>query len=99
MEGCFYSKFECLFIYESNKIEFVGVLFQISKVLEMSLSANQERAEMEKKRLVWKVEGSSEESKVVRGGPVDPEELLVELAPMEIRTFLVNFDYLHIFGS
>ncbi|KAH7518968.1 hypothetical protein FEM48_Zijuj09G0227800 [Ziziphus jujuba var. spinosa] len=72
---------------------------KISKVLEMSLSANQERAEMEKKRLVWKVEGSSEESKVVRGGPVDPEELLVELAPMEIRTFLVNFDYLHIFGS
>lgn len=80
-----------LLIEESNKIEFIGILFQISKVVEMSLSANQERAEMEKRRLVWKVEGSSEESKVVRGGPVDPEKLLVELAPMEIRTFLVNF--------
>lgn len=56
----------------------------------MSLSANQERAEMEKKRLVWKVEGSSEEPKVVRGGPVDPTKLVVELAPMEIRTFIIN---------
>ncbi|KAL5862667.1 hypothetical protein ACOSQ3_000181 [Xanthoceras sorbifolium] len=65
---------------------------QINKVTEMSLSANQERAEMEKKRLVWKVEGSSgEESKVVRGGPVDPTTLVVELAPMEIRTFVINF--------
>lgn len=59
----------------------------------MSLSANQERAEMKKKRLVWKVEGSSgEEPKVMRGGPVDPATLVVELAPMEIRTFLINFD-------
>lgn len=60
----------------------------------MSLSANQIRAEMEKKRLVWKVEGSTEESKVVRGGPVDPEKLVVELAPMEIRTFFIDFDSL-----
>lgn len=58
----------------------------------MSLSANQERAEMERKRLVWKVQGSVEEPKVVRGGPVDPAKLVVELAPMEIRTFLVDFD-------
>lgn len=63
------------------------------------MSANQERGEMEKKRLVWKVEGSSEESKVVRGGPVDPEKLVVELAPMEIRTFLIDFDYINMFGS
>ena len=57
----------------------------------MSLSANQEKAEMEKKRLVWKVEGSSnEETKVLRGGPVDPVQLVVELAPMEIRTFFVD---------
>ena len=48
---------------------------------------------MERKRLVWKVEGSSEEeeSKVVRGGPVDPEKLVVNLAPMEIRTFIIEF--------
>ncbi|CAK8542739.1 unnamed protein product [Lathyrus sativus] len=68
---------------------------KISKVTEMSLSANQERGEMEKRKLVWNVEGSfSEESKVVRGGPVDPTKLVVELAPMEIRTFFVDFDLL-----
>lgn len=65
----------------------------------MSLSANQERAEMEKKRLVWEVEGPAKEFKVVRGGPVDPVKLVVELAPMEIRTFLIDFDYLQMFGS
>ncbi|XP_065872513.1 probable alpha-mannosidase At5g13980 isoform X2 [Euphorbia lathyris] len=67
---------------------------KIMKVTETSLSANQERAEMEKKRLVWRVEGSTEEKEevsVVRGGPVDPVALVVELAPMEIRTFLVEF--------
>lgn len=67
--------------------------YQISKITETSLSANQERVEMEKKRLVWKVEGSSEEEpKVVRGGPIDPTTLVVELAPMEIRTFHITFD-------
>ncbi|XP_075643637.1 putative alpha-mannosidase At5g13980 [Castanea sativa] len=66
---------------------------KISKVTETNLSANQERTEMEKKRLVWKVEGSSrEENKVVRGGPVDPAKLVVELAPMEIRTFVIDFN-------
>ncbi|KAM1788524.1 hypothetical protein ACFX11_038807 [Malus domestica] len=65
---------------------------KIRKVTEMSLSANQERAEMEKKRLVWKAEGSSEgEAKVLRGGPVDPTKLVVELAPMEIRTLIIDF--------
>lgn len=67
---------------------------KIAKVAEVNLSANQERAEMEKKRLVWKVEGYSAETlKVVRGGPVDPEKLVVELAPMEIRTFLIDFHH------
>ncbi|XP_021298038.1 probable alpha-mannosidase At5g13980 [Herrania umbratica] len=66
---------------------------KIAKVTEVSLSANQERAEMEKKRLVWKVEGSSGENpKVARGGPVDPKKLVVELAPMEIRTFVIDLD-------
>ncbi|KAL5564813.1 hypothetical protein UlMin_027977 [Ulmus minor] len=64
---------------------------KINKINEMSLSANQGRSEMEKKRLVWKVEGESEEPNAVRGGPVDPTNLVVELAPMEIRTFTVNF--------
>ena len=58
----------------------------------MSLSANQEREEMIKKRLVWKVEGSkNEEFKALRGGPVDPIKQVVELAPMEIRTFTIEF--------
>ncbi|KAJ0054515.1 hypothetical protein Pint_01278 [Pistacia integerrima] len=66
---------------------------KINNVTETNLSANQERAEMEKKRLVWKVEGSSgEEAKVVRGGAVDPTALVVELAPMEIRTFVIDFN-------
>nr|KJB19727.1 hypothetical protein B456_003G116600 [Gossypium raimondii] len=66
---------------------------KINKVTEMSLSANQGRVEMEKKRLVWKVKGSPEEvPKVVRGGPVDPAALVVELAPMEIRTFVIDFN-------
>ncbi|RDY10272.1 putative alpha-mannosidase [Mucuna pruriens] len=64
---------------------------QISKITEASLSANQERAEMERKRLVWQVKGSPQEPRVWRGGPVDPEKLVVELAPMEIRTFIINF--------
>ena len=62
--------------------------------METNLSANQEKSEMEKRRLVWKVEGSVEEETPVRGGPVDPYKLVVELGPMEIRTFLVNFDFI-----
>lgn len=58
----------------------------------MSLSGNQERSEMEKKRLVWKAEGWNGESKMTRGGAVNPGKLLVELAPMEIRTFVIHFD-------
>ncbi|WRX19689.1 Glycoside hydrolase family 38 [Theobroma cacao] len=66
---------------------------KIAKVTEVSLSANQERAVMEKKRLVWKVENSSGEyPKAARGGPVDPKKLVVELAPMEIRTFVIDLD-------
>lgn len=68
----------------------------------MTLSGNQEREEMEKTRLDWKVEkeeGDEEESIVVRGGAVDPVKLVVELAPMEIRTFIVYLDYLELFGS
>ncbi|KAI4339645.1 hypothetical protein MLD38_024562 [Melastoma candidum] len=64
---------------------------QIGKVSEMSLSANQERSEMEKKRLVWQVEGEKgEDGQVLRGGPIDPTILVVDIAPMEIRTFVVQ---------
>ncbi|XP_076949600.1 alpha-mannosidase At3g26720-like [Bidens hawaiensis] len=71
---------------------------KIRKVREMNLSGNQERGEMDKKRLKWKVKDSSEE-KIVRGGGVDPEKLVVELGPMEIRTFFINIDNLIMFGS
>ena len=58
----------------------------------MSLSANQEREVMEKKRLTWKVaDSNTEQNKVTRGEPVDPTELVVKLAPMEIRTFIIGF--------
>lgn len=60
----------------------------------MNLSANQKRTDMEKKRKVWKVEngGSNEEAKVKRGGAVDPRKLVVELSPMEIRTFIIELE-------
>ncbi|XP_042519982.1 probable alpha-mannosidase At5g13980 isoform X1 [Macadamia integrifolia] len=70
-------------------------LYEISKVVEMNLSANQERAEMENKRLEWNVEGAAmNEPKATRGEPVDPAKLVVELGPMEIRTFIITFDYI-----
>lgn len=57
----------------------------------MSLSANQERTEMEKKKLVWRAEGFERQEAAARGRPVDPAKLVVELAPMEIRTFVIDF--------
>ncbi|KZV21769.1 alpha-mannosidase [Dorcoceras hygrometricum] len=66
---------------------------KIYNIRETSLSANQERGEMEKKRLSWKVEGgSNKQDPGPRGGPVHPTELVVELAPMEIRTFIIDFN-------
>lgn len=93
-----------MFIFIGKHVKFffyiTSLSFQISKVTEMNLSANQERAAMEKKKLAWKVEGSTkEETKLVRGGPVDPAKLVVELAPMEIRTFFVDFDHIEMFDS
>lgn len=43
------------------------------------------------KRMTWKVEGDNgNESAPVRGGPVNSSALIVELGPMEIRTFVVT---------
>ncbi|XP_030535906.1 alpha-mannosidase [Rhodamnia argentea] len=62
----------------------------IKEVKEMSLSANQEKSEM--KRMTWKVEGEvAAEPMPLRGGPVNVPDLVVELGPMEIRTFLLKF--------
>ncbi|KAL5717332.1 alpha-mannosidase [Ranunculus cassubicifolius] len=67
---------------------------KISEVIETTLSANQEKAEWEKKKLQWKVESSGKDGPEVgvRGGPVDPTKLVVELGPMEVRTFVVDFE-------
>lgn len=39
----------------------------------------------------WRVEGDSRSPAPVKGGPVNNETLIVELGPMEIRTFLLRF--------
>ncbi|KAI9109731.1 hypothetical protein K1719_019361 [Acacia pycnantha] len=63
---------------------------KIKELKEVSLSANQEKLEM--KKLSWKVEGdNSQEPQAVRGGPVNMSDYIVELGPMEIRTFLLKF--------
>lgn len=70
-------------------------MLQIAKATEMSLSANQERSVMEKKRLVWKVEGegsNGEMKSVKRGREIDPRKLVMELYPMEIRTVLIRLE-------
>ncbi|RZB60796.1 Alpha-mannosidase isoform B [Glycine soja] len=62
----------------------------IRELKEVSLSSNQEKSEM--KRMTWKVEGDKgQEPQAVRGGPVSYHNLVVELGPMEIRTFLLKF--------
>ncbi|XVF15938.1 hypothetical protein REPUB_Repub09cG0198800 [Reevesia pubescens] len=65
-------------------------LYEIKEVKEMSLTTNQVKSEM--KTLPWKVEG--DDGKVpfyLTGGPVNNSTLVVELGPMEIRTFLLKF--------
>ena len=68
----------------------LSMLLQIKEIAETNLSTNQEKSEM--KRLNWKVEGENgDETAPLRGGPVDNSTLVVELGPMEIRTFLLKF--------
>ncbi|XP_057783917.1 LOW QUALITY PROTEIN: alpha-mannosidase [Salvia miltiorrhiza] len=62
----------------------------ITKIKETSLTTNQERSEM--KRVTWQVEGTTQnEAAPNRGAPVDASSLVVEVAPMEIRTFVLSF--------
>ncbi|XP_072954939.1 alpha-mannosidase [Typha angustifolia] len=62
----------------------------IKEVTETSLSANQEKSKM--KKLSWRVQGDTESIPTpIRGGPVNNTTLVVELGPMEIRTFLLKF--------
>ncbi|KAH9608357.1 hypothetical protein KSS87_017812 [Heliosperma pusillum] len=85
-EDAVYSKMATV---ELKKI-FAGKM--IKEVKEMSLSANQERSKM--RRLEWRVEGDNTnagEQRPLRGGSVDASTLVVELGPMEIRTFSLKF--------
>ncbi|CAD6204979.1 unnamed protein product [Miscanthus lutarioriparius] len=62
----------------------------IKEFIETNLSANQKKSEM--KKLNWRVTGDTESGPApVKGGPVDSRALVVELGPMEIRTFLLKF--------
>lgn len=63
---------------------------QIKELTETNLSANQKKSEM--KKLKWRVVGGTESgSAPLKGGPVESQALVVELGPMEIRTFLLKF--------
>lgn len=63
---------------------------RIKAIKETSLSANQGKNEM--KKMSWNIEhDSGSEAAPIRGGPVDMSLLIVELGPMEIRTFIVKF--------
>ncbi|CAA2983802.1 alpha-mannosidase [Olea europaea subsp. europaea] len=62
----------------------------IKELKETSLSTNQDKSSMN--RTTWKIEGeTSTETNPIRGGPIDMSTLIVELGPMEIRTFLLRF--------
>ena len=59
-------------------------------IQETSLSVNQDKSAI--KKMKWKVEGENGGKLApVRGGPVDHSALVVELGPMEIRTFILKF--------
>ncbi|XP_060195923.1 alpha-mannosidase-like isoform X1 [Lycium barbarum] len=63
---------------------------RIKEIKETSLSANQGKNEM--KKMSWNIDhDSGNEPAPIRGGPVDTSHLVVELGPMEIRTFVVKF--------
>ncbi|CAL4924317.1 unnamed protein product [Urochloa decumbens] len=62
----------------------------IKELTETNLSANQKKSDM--KKLNWRVLGDSESGHApLKGGPIDYQALVVELGPMEIRTFLLKF--------
>ncbi|GAV72796.1 Glyco_hydro_38 domain-containing protein/Glyco_hydro_38C domain-containing protein/Alpha-mann_mid domain-containing protein [Cephalotus follicularis] len=63
----------------------------IKELNEMSLSSNQVKSQI--KKMMWNVEGDKGNvtSAACRGGPVHYSTLVVELGPMEIRTFLLKF--------
>jgi hypothetical protein len=78
---------------------------QIDEVEEVSLSANQKKSEMRKK-LQWRIEGAAaagdnshkntpRRDPMIKnsscGDPMIRTKYMVVLAPMEIKTFLIEF--------
>ncbi|XP_066316837.1 alpha-mannosidase-like [Miscanthus floridulus] len=62
----------------------------IKELAETNLSANQKKSKM--KKLNWRVIKNSKSDPIpLKGGPIDSQTLVVELGPMEIRTFLLKF--------
>ncbi|KAK7360218.1 hypothetical protein VNO77_02200 [Canavalia gladiata] len=62
----------------------------IKELKEVNLSANQDKSEI--KKMKWNVEGDKgQEPQAVRGSPVSNADFVIELGPMEIRTFLLKF--------
>ncbi|XP_024541409.1 alpha-mannosidase isoform X1 [Selaginella moellendorffii] len=66
-------------------------LRQVASVVELNLSANQERASM--KPLQWQLDPNVEDAAAVhvRGPLLKPGDRHIDIAPMEIRTLLVTF--------
>jgi len=65
-------------------------VLQINDVVEVTLSANQKKSNV--KKLEWIVEGNDATGKtIVRGRPMRKDDTNVEIAPMEIRTFIITF--------
>ncbi|KAL3687509.1 hypothetical protein R1sor_013818 [Riccia sorocarpa] len=62
---------------------------RIDKIEELTLTANQKKSDVEP--LKWTVEGEENLLHPKRGRKHDKHEVLVELAPMEIRTFVATF--------
>ncbi|KAL2629535.1 hypothetical protein R1flu_014221 [Riccia fluitans] len=62
---------------------------RIDKIEEVTLTANQKKSDVEP--LQWTVEKEPNSPNPMRGRKHEKNEVLVELAPMEIRTFVATF--------
>ncbi|KAG6556620.1 hypothetical protein Mapa_001561 [Marchantia paleacea] len=63
---------------------------RIDKIEEVTLTANQKKSDV--KPLQWNVEGNISSTVPLRGHHHKKHEVLVELGPMEIRTFIASFE-------
>ncbi|XP_009386958.2 alpha-mannosidase isoform X1 [Musa acuminata AAA Group] len=81
-------QYSTMAVVELKKV-FAGKM--IKELRETNLSANQNKTNM--KKMKWRTEGDvgTVSAPIIRGSPVDNTTLVVELGPMEIRTFLIKF--------